>query len=329
MKINNETSLLEEKYRPQTIDDMILPEAERQKFKSYIKDGKLPNLLLISNTPGIGKTTLTKIFVNELNKETKWINASKDNGVDVIRNSVEGFCSTGSYNTNGKLVIMDEADSLTVGTRTAPGSQEILRGTIESFNKSSRFILTANYEDRFIEPLVSRLTKFNFDDIFQKNKKEVAVQIFNRLKFILENEGISYEANDVKEIVKTHFPSIRNMTVAIERNTQDGKLIISDLGVATEFSELLSTVFGKDDNMKKFTNSRRIITDFTNPTSFYSWLWLNIDDTISKTSMDEKRQSYLFQELDKAQDNDSRASNKQITLMSFIVKLINMNIKAL
>jgi len=314
MKINENIDLLEEKYRPQTIDDIILPKSIREKFRSYIKNDNLPNILLISDTPGLGKTTLVKILVNEMDSETKWINASKDNGVDTIRYMVENFCSSGSYNTKKKMVVMDESDSLTIGTKTAPGSQEILRGTIETYNTSSRFILTANYEDRFIAPLLDRLTIFNFDDIMQQNKSEVGAQMLQRLKFILENEGIEYKESDVKNIIMENFPSMRAMTVAIERNTINKVLTVSSSNIIHEYDELMKLV-----QSKEFGKVRSQIMTLSSITNFYTWFWKNMEKYI-----EPKQMPGIIIELAQAQDMNSRAKNKQITLMMLLTKIMKV-----
>lgn len=314
MKINDKIDLLEEKYRPQILDDIILPQKEKEKFKEYIQKDKLPNILLISETPGLGKTTLVKILVNEMDCETKWINASKDNGVDVIRNTVENFCSSSSYNTKKKLVVMDESDSLTIGSKTAPGSQEILRGTIETYSTSSRFILTANYVERFIDPLLDRLTIFNFDEIMQNNKKEVGILMYNRLKYILENENIEYNDVDVKTIMMEHFPSMRAMTVAIERNNQNGKLVLTNSSVFSEYENIMKLV-----KEKSFIKVRSQIMILNNVTNFYTWFWKNLDKYVNP-----KQMPGIIIELSSAQDMNARAKNKQIPLMSFLTKMMKV-----
>jgi replication factor C small subunit len=314
MLVNEKYDIWEEKYRPQIIDDIILPKKLKDKFKKYLDTDSLTNMLLVSSTPGLGKTTLSHIIKNTLESETKWINASRDNGVDTIRYTVERFCESGSYNMKKKLLIMDEADSLTQGTKTAPGSQEILRGTIEMYSAGTRFILTANYIDRFIEPLLSRLEVIDLDKEFQDAKMEIGKEMFLRLKYILENENIEYSDSDVKNIMMEHFPSMRNMTVALNANIQGNKLIITNTNVFNEYETILKLAIAKD-----FTKTRSELLLLTNCTTFYTWLWKNADKYF-----EPRKLVPLFTNLALHQDMDSRAKNKQITLMSFLIKVMEI-----
>ena len=147
-----------EKYRPKTTDDYVwIDRNQKQMVETWIKDGYIPHLLLAGNA-GAGKTTLAKVLVNELGidpAECLHINASRDNGVDVLRNKISNFCST-MANGPFKIVLMDEADYIT------PPAQGILRGMMEQYHEGVRFILTCNYPNKIIPALHSRLQTISF-----------------------------------------------------------------------------------------------------------------------------------------------------------------------
>ena len=145
-----------EKYRPQKIDDCILPDSIKGTFKEFIENGDMPNLLL-SGTAGTGKTTVAKALCNELGYTTLVVNGSLDRNIDTLRNEIASFASTVSFDGGKKCIILDEADYL-----NPQSFQPALRGFIEQFSKNVRFILTCNYKDKIIEPIHSRTTFINF-----------------------------------------------------------------------------------------------------------------------------------------------------------------------
>ena len=145
-----------EQYRPKTIDDCILPSSLKTLFSSFIKKGELSNLLL-SGTPGIGKTTVAKAICEQMNCDWIMINGSEEGGIDVLRNKIKNFASTVSLSGGKKVVILDEADYL-----NPQSTQPALRGFIEEFHSNCRFILTCNFKNRIIDPLHSRFSNIEF-----------------------------------------------------------------------------------------------------------------------------------------------------------------------
>lgn len=199
-----------EKYRPKTLDDMVISN-ENRAFIEKFKNNEIPTLLFVGN-PGTGKTTLAKIIVNDLLKtQFLYINASDENGIDTIRTKVMGFAQTRGFTDTVKVIILDEADGL------SPDSQRALRNVMEEYIKHTRFILTANYKHRIIEPLRSRCQQVDltFD----------VISIVNRITKILSIEEVTYDIEIVKKIVKECFPDIRLALNKIQRHTIDKKLI--------------------------------------------------------------------------------------------------------
>lgn len=196
-----------EKYRPKKLDDMVLSESNRKFIEQFRATKDIPNLLFVGN-PGTGKSTLAKIIVTELlQTQYLYINASDENGIDTIRNKVVGFAQTRGLTEAVKVIILDEADGL------SPDSQRALRNVIEEYCKHTRFILTANYKHRIIEPVQSRCqpVDLTFD------AKSVGVRVFE----ILSYEKIQYETDVVLSIIKSEFPDIRSIINTIQRFTID------------------------------------------------------------------------------------------------------------
>ncbi len=216
-----------EKYRPQTLDDIILSDKVKDIINGF-KD-EIPNLLFVG-TPGTGKTTLARIIVNDILKcNYLYINASDESGIDTIRNKVVNFSQTKSFDGKVKVVILDEADGLT------SQSQAALRNTMESFAKYTRFILTANYKHRIIPALQSRC---QFLDI--KPTLEAGVK---RCYSILKQENIEIDDTQKKkfiELVKANFPDLRKAINEIQKNCIDGTLSISSVAVD---NALLATIY--------------------------------------------------------------------------------------
>jgi replication factor C small subunit len=277
-KIDNSQYMLVEKYRPQTLNDMILPQEMKNQVKEWLDDGRVPNLLLSSISPGLGKTTLVQVISNELDAETLFINASLENGIDILRSKIADFASSCSFDGSPKIVILDEADNL-----NKTSTQPAFRGFLDEFSKNCTFIFTCNYQDKLIEPLKDRLVKFNFDDIFYQNKKEIGLQSIKRLKYILENEDIEYNIDDVKQILLNLYPGLRDMTMYIQNNTRDNVLHISDnLQKSVQYKNITDFIKHKD-----FTKMRQEVAKLTNPDTIYTWMWNNLDTVMEQPSQPE------------------------------------------
>lgn len=312
MKINENEFMLVEKYRPSSVDDVIIPGDIRSQFKEWIDKGFLPNMLLSSSTPGLGKSSISKAAIEDLGAETLFINASLENGIDILRTKIQQFASTVSFDGGPKVVILDEFDHF------SSNAQAGMRGFIEEYSKNCSFIITCNYKDKIIEPLQDRLIKFDFDDIFAKNKKEIGVQIFKRLKFILKNESIEHTDEQIKQITLNLYPGVRDMIMFIQNNTKNNILKISDnVHKSYQYRELVECIKNKD-----FTKMRQSVQELVNPDGMYSFLFKHIDEFIKK-----EYQHIVILIIAKYQYQSTQAVDKEINLAAMCTELMGAKIE--
>lgn len=197
-----------EKYRPQTLDDVVGDSDMLIKFKEFIEHKSAPHLLFVGS-PGIGKTTCAKILAKGITQEILFLNSSDKRGIDTLRNEIMTFCATLSWDDSGiKVVILDEVDNLTNDALQA------LRGVMEEYIETARFFLTGNNIGRIPEAIQSRCQKFDFNNI---SKNDVA----KRCKYILDNEGIKYInfPRDIKYIINEYYPDIRQIVGSLSKFT--------------------------------------------------------------------------------------------------------------
>jgi DNA polymerase III delta prime subunit len=240
-----------EEYRPKTIDDCILPQSLKTLFTSFVQKGELSNLLL-SGTPGIGKTTVAKALCEQLNCDWIMINGSEEGGIDVLRNKIKNFASTVSLSGGKKVVILDEADYL-----NPQSTQPALRGFVEEFHKNCRFILTCNFKNRIIEPLHSRFSNIEFK-VNPKDKPKLASRLFERAVFILKEQNINYEDKVLVELIKKHFPDFRKLINELQRYSVSGTI---DAGILVNVSdENLKTLVSHLKN-KEFSDMRKWVVN--------------------------------------------------------------------
>jgi len=244
--------LLTEKYRPQVIDDCILPDETKKTFKEFVEKGEIPNLLL-AGPPGIGKTTIAKALCNELGADYYVINGSDEGRfLDTVRNQAKNFASTVSLtgSSKHKVIIIDEADN------TGNDVQLLLRANIEAFYNNCRFIFTCNYKNKIIEPLHSRCAVIDFT-IKGKQRVQLAGSFFQRLQSILDSEKIEYDQKVVAELVSKHFPDFRRVLNEIQRYSTGGKI---DSGILASFSDVSVNELIKCLKEKNFTEVRKWVT---------------------------------------------------------------------
>jgi DNA polymerase III delta prime subunit len=224
----DEQFLWVEKYRPQKIDDCILPESLKKTFKDYIAQGELPHFLLCG-TAGVGKTTVAKALCNEIGAEYVILNGSDTGGhIDTLRTTIKGFATSVSLTDAKKVIILDEADYL-----QANSTQPALRNYMEEFSANCRFIFTANYKNRIIEPIHSRCAVIEFK-IDNKEKQEIAAAFFKRATAILKQENIDFDPKVVAELVTKHFPDYRRILNELQRYSVSGKI---DSGILVNMSQ--------------------------------------------------------------------------------------------
>ncbi len=202
-----------EKYRPRTIEDYVFrDEAQREQVKSWINSGAIPHLLF-SGAPGVGKTTLARILIHQLainEYDVLEINASRENSVDTIRDKITGFVQTMPFGSF-KVVLLDEADYI------SPNGQAALRGVMETYHASARFILTCNYPNRVIPALHSRCQGFHIERVD-------VTEFTARMATILVAENITFDLDTLDTYVKATYPDLRKCQNMCQMNSDKGSL---------------------------------------------------------------------------------------------------------
>ena len=238
-----------EKYRPKTIEECILPSNIKKTFSQFLNKGEIPNMLL-SGPPGIGKTTVAKALCNELGVDFYLINGSDEGRfLDTVRNNAKNFASTVSLSSTAKhkVIIIDEADN------TGNDVQLLLRAFIEEFANNCRFIFTCNYKNKILEPLHSRCAVVDFS-INGKEKDEIMLLFFKRLKSILDKEGIENEPKVLAKLISKHFPDWRRVLNECQRYAVSGKI---DSGILVTFSDVAVNDVIKNLKDKNFPEVRK------------------------------------------------------------------------
>jgi len=230
-----------EKYRPQTIEDCILPSELKQTFQQFVDNEEIPNLLL-TGTAGVGKTTIAKAMLEQIGCTYMMINGSEESGIDMLRTKIKNFASTVSMDGKRKYVILDEADYL-----NPQSTQPALRGFIEEFSRNCGFILTCNFRNRIIEPLHSRCSTVEFR-IPNAEKPQLAMGFMKRVQYILENENVKSDERVVAELINKFFPDWRRCLNELQRYSATGTI---DAGILvnlsdTSIKELVSFIKDKD-----------------------------------------------------------------------------------
>ena len=249
-----------EKYRPQQIDECILPDHIKKTFQDFVNQGEIPNMLL-SGPPGIGKTTVAKALCKELGVDYYVINGSDEGRfLDTVRNNAKNFASTVSLTSQSKhkVIIIDEADN------TTSDVQLLLRASIEEFSSNCRFIFTCNYKNKIIEPLHSRCSVIEFS-VKGKEKVNIAGLFFKRLQEILDLEKIPYDAKVLAEIINKHFPDWRRVLNECQRYSVGGRI---DSGILATFSDVAVNDLIKNLKEKNFADVRKwVVANLDNDSS--------------------------------------------------------------
>ena len=248
-----------EKYRPQKIEDCILPETIKKTFSDFLNKGEIPNMLL-AGPPGVGKTTVAKALCKELGVDYYVINGSDEGRfLDTVRTNAKNFASTVSLTSESKhkVIIIDEADN------TTSDVQLLLRASIEEFSKNCRFIFTCNYKNKIIEPLHSRCVVVEFG-IQSKHKQKIAIDFFNRLGYILEQERVEFDKKVLAELINKHFPDWRRILNECQRYSVSGKI---DSGILAAFSDVAVDDLITNLKQKNFPEVRK-------------WVVANLDNGI-------------------------------------------------
>jgi DNA polymerase III delta prime subunit len=253
-------TILNEKYRPDTLEGYICKDEYKAKFQEFINQQDIPHLLF-AGKPGAGKTTIAKILVKNIDCDYLYVNATDERSMDVMRDKVGAFAAAGSFKPL-KIVILDEA------THILQASQVILLNMMETYSLTTRFILTGNYPERLIEPLRSRCQEF---DLSPPSKKIVAEHIDN----ILTTEGIEHSVEDVVTIIKKFYPDFRKIINNCQKYTVDNVLTLDKSIDSTDDYKEKVVAELKTPSSKSFNNIRQIIanTDLDDFGDLYRFLY--------------------------------------------------------
>ena len=298
-------SLWTERYRPDSMEGYVGNQHIIDKVKIYIESNDVPHLLLFGQA-GTGKTTLAKIITNQIDCDLMYINASDENSVDAVRDKIRGFASSMGFK-DWKIVILDEADYLT------PNAQAALRNLMETFSRTTRFILTCNYVEKVIDPIQSRCQTFG---ITPPSKKEVAM----RLKYILDTEEVKYEMSDLAILVNSGYPDIRRVLNAAQRQVVNGELKIDKTSTiqANYMDEVLALLKSNSSVKDTFTSVRKLIADskVRDFTPFYRFLYDTVDDYANG------KVGNTILKIADAQYKDVQVVDKEIAIMAMLLEII-------
>ncbi len=240
-----------EKYRPKTIDDCILTQELKDTFNSFVSKGNIPNLILSGNA-GVGKTTVARAMLEQIDADYIVINGSMNGNIDTLRNDIQKFASTVSLNGGRKYVILDEADYL-----NANSTQPALRNFMEEFSSNCGFILTCNFINRIIEPLHSRCSVVEFK-ITKNELPKLAAGFFKRVVGILNNENVEFDKAVVAELINKHVPDWRRVLNELQRYSHNGKI---DSGIFINLKEDSIKALVGCLKIKNFTEMRKWVAE--------------------------------------------------------------------
>lgn len=305
-RANSENTLWCERYRPTKLNDYIGNDILKQKVAKWIETNDIPHLLFYG-TAGTGKTTLAKLITKSIKCDVLYVNASSENKIDDVRIKVTNFASSLGF-SELKVVILDEADYLTVNAQAA------LRNLMETFSRSTRFIMTCNYHERMLDAIVSRCQSF---PIAPPSKKDVAATLVR----ILTTEKVTFDKEGVVALVTAHYPDIRAVINTAQASVVNDALTVSkeDIlqnDVKTKIVELL-----KGTNKKEiFTGIRQLVADnsIRNFAEFYSFLYEKVDE------FSPNHVGATILALAESQFQDAQVVDKEICFIAAVYKILQL-----
>ena len=306
---NPEQFLWVEKYRPRTIADTIMPDRVRKQLQPLVDSKSLTNLMMVG-IQGCGKTSTARALCEELGIDYILINCSENGNIDTIRTTVRNFASTMSLMGDFKCVIFDEADHLTNLAQAA------LRGFIEEFSNNCRFIFTANFGNKIIEPLKSRTVQVDLS--FTKEEKKAMIIAFDkRVKEILKLEGIEeYDSKVLAQLIVKHFPDFRRILNILQNITQTGKLDASAMSsVSVNVVDEVYQLLKKQD----FLGMRHWVAE--NPDNdlptLVRMMWQKADEYVQPDSIPQ-----LLLYFNQYQISNATVVDKEINLMAMLTEIM-------
>lgn len=304
--------IFELKYRPEKIENIILPKKIKTHLLTLIKTGNLPNLLF-SGSAGTGKTTCALAIPKELGLNSLYMNMSKNTGIDSIRGQVEAFATTSSITGKKKVIIGDECD------RLSPQAFDSLKGTIEEFSNNCTFIFTSNHKNKIPDPIISRLQEVDFV-ISKSETNDIKKQLFNNIIKILRDETIQFEKKAIIKVINNFFPDFRKCLNETQKLSMQGPITLAavDDNLATDINEYFKCI--KSQN---FTELRSYISNISvDLKGFYGYIFKNLDKYVANESIAE---AIIL--LAKYQYESAFAIDPEITLVAFSIELMSCNFK--
>ena len=296
-----------EKFRPKTIEEYVFrDEEQKHQVQGWIDSGAIPHLLF-SGAPGVGKTTLAKVLLNELKVneyDVLEINASREGKVDDVREKIIGFVQTIPFG-DFKVVLLDEADYI------SPNGQAALRGVMETYSSTARFILTCNYPTKIIPALHSRCQGFHIDKI---DKTEFTA----RVATVLVTEEVDVDIDTLDSYVKATYPDLRKCINLVQMNTIDGKLVSPREGDKATADYRLAVV----DLFKqgKILEARKLLCNNVRPEEMdelFRWMYDNLE--LWDTTQDGQDKAVLI--IAKGLRNIPMVADQEINLAATLVEL--------
>jgi len=299
-----EHTLWVEKYRSQNLENYVGNENIKSTIGKYLQQNDIQNFLFYGPA-GTGKTTLAKLIVNNLDCDFMYINASDERGIDTIRDKVSGFASAASFKSL-KVVILDEADFITIQGQAA------LRNVIETYSRTTRFILTCNFVERIIDPLQSRCQVLK---IVPPSKQDIAKHVAG----VLEQESVSYTMDDIKVLVNQFYPDVRKMLNTAQLSNQDGELCIDKSVIVS--SNYMTQVVKELSKPKPIFNEIRQIIANANVQDFEELYRFLYDNSIQFAAGNEGMVAIYVNEY--SYQSNFRI-DKEINCMALIARLIEL-----
>ena len=298
-----------EKYRPKTVDGYVFrDDHQRKQINTWIKDKSIPHLLL-SGAAGIGKTTLAKILINEIGIEdydVLEINASRTNSVEDVRDKITNFVQMIPFGPF-KVVLLDEADYL------SPNAQAALRGVMEEYHATSRFILTCNYPNRIIPAIHSRCQGFHVERTDQ-------TEFTARVATILVEENVEFDLDTLDMYVKVAYPDLRKCIQLVQQNSTEGNLEDPNKGDAGEaewkFDMVALFKAGKINEARKLLCGKLRAEEMV---EVYTWLYTNIE-----VFGDEEKQNKAILIIKDGLKDNTLVIDAEINLAATLVKLARL-----
>ena len=298
-----------EKYRPQTVEECILPSDLKTRFQAFVDSKNIPNLLL-SGSAGVGKTTIAKAMLEQLGADYIVINGSLHGNIDTLRNEIMAFASTVSFAEGRKYVILDEADYL-----NPQSTQPALRNFMEEYSKNCGFILTCNFKNRIIEPLQSRCSVIDFT--FPKSlAPKLASEFFTRVKMILDAEEIKYDDQALAEILQTYFPDWRRVLNELQQYSVSGSI---DVGILSNNAQNALESLISLLKQKRFSDMRKWVAQNidSDPTSIMRGLY-----DVANEKVDPKSIPSLVLLIGEYQYKSAFVADQEVNLVAFLTQVM-------